>query len=110
MMLLAGCTEVNEPITAESEGFWNTYIVYPLSQLIIWLSEFLGNSYGWGLIATTLIIRLVLLPLMIKQVKSSKAMQAIQPEMKELQAKICVKGSSDSTKTSTRNDGIVSKI
>ena len=39
MMLLAGCTEVNEPITAESEGFWNTYIVYPLSQLIIWLSE-----------------------------------------------------------------------
>ena len=87
MMLLAGCTEMNQPITAESTGFWNSYIVYPLSQLIIWLSEHLGHSYGWGLIATTLIIRLVLLPLMIKQVKSSKAMQAIQPEMKELQAK-----------------------
>ncbi len=87
MMLLAGCTEVNEPITAESEGFWNSYIVYPLSQLIIWLSEHLGNSYGWGLIVMTLIIRLILLPLMVKQVKSSKAMQAIQPEMKALQEK-----------------------
>lgn len=87
MMLLAGCTEINQPITAESKGFWNSYIVYPLSQLIIWLSSHLGHSYGWGLIATTLIIRLALLPLMIKQVKSSKAMQAIQPEMKELQAK-----------------------
>ena len=87
MMLLAGCSEINQPITAESKGFWNSYIVYPLSQLIIWLSEHLGHSYGWGLIATTLIIRLVLLPLMVKQVKSSKAMQALQPEMKELQAK-----------------------
>lgn len=87
MMLLAGCTEMNEPINADSTGFWNVYIVYPLSQLIIWLSAHLGHNYGWGLIATTLIIRLVLLPLMIKQVKSSKAMQAIQPEMKELQAK-----------------------
>jgi len=87
MMLLAGCTEFNEPITAESEGFWNSYIVYPLSLLIIWLAEHLGHNYGWGLIAATLIIRTAILPLMIKQVKSSKAMQAIQPEMKELQAK-----------------------
>lgn len=91
MMLLAGCTEINEPITAESEGFWNSYIVYPLSQLIIVLSEFLGNSYGWGLIAMTLIIRLVLLPLMIKQIKSSKAMQALQPEIKALQEKYASK-------------------
>lgn len=87
MMLLAGCTEMKEPINADSTGFWNEYIVYPLSQLIIWLAAHLGHNYGWGLIATTLIIRLALLPLMIKQVKSSKAMQAIQPEMKELQAK-----------------------
>ena len=29
MMLLAGCTEMNQPITAESTGFWNA--VYRLS-------------------------------------------------------------------------------
>ena len=40
MMLLAGCTQVNQPITAESVGFWNTYIVYPLSQLIIWFQNY----------------------------------------------------------------------
>jgi YidC/Oxa1 family membrane protein insertase len=44
MMILAGCTEVNQPITAESEGFWNTYIVYPLSLLIITISEFLETN------------------------------------------------------------------
>ena len=38
--LLAGCTETNEPITTESEGFWNQYIVYPLSQVIDYFAEY----------------------------------------------------------------------
>ena len=91
LVLLSGCTEINQPIDSDSEGFWNEYIVYPLSQLIIWMSEFLGGSYGWGLIAVTILIRVVMLPLMIKQTKSSKAMQAIQPEMKKLQEKYASK-------------------
>ncbi|PLT33249.1 YidC family membrane integrase SpoIIIJ [Bacillus sp. V5-8f] len=86
MLLLAGCTEVNKPITAESKGFWNEYIVYPLSQLITSVSEFFGD-YGLGIIVVTILIRLVLLPLMIKQTKSSKAMQALQPEMQKLREK-----------------------
>lgn len=90
-MLLAGCTEINQPIDSSSSGFWNEYIVYPLSKVIIWFSELLGNSYGLGLIVVTLIIRFAMLPLMIKQTKSSKAMQAIQPEMKELKEKYASK-------------------
>ncbi|CAH0344889.1 YidC family membrane integrase SpoIIIJ [Bacillus sp. CECT 9360] len=86
MLLLAGCTEVNKPITSESTGIWNEYIVYPLSVLIIEVSNFLGD-YGFGIIVVTILIRLAILPLMIKQTKSSKAMQAIQPEMKELRDK-----------------------
>jgi len=85
--LLTGCTEYDQAITAESEGFWNEYIVYPLSWLIVSMAGWLGGSYGLSLIAVTILIRLAILPLMIKQTKSSKAMQAIQPELKELQAK-----------------------
>ena len=40
-----------------------------------------------SIIVVTIIIRLIILPLMIKQIKSSKAMQAIQPEMKKLKEK-----------------------
>nr|WP_108672278.1 YidC family membrane integrase SpoIIIJ [Peribacillus acanthi] len=87
MILLTGCTEVNDPITSESKGFWNEFIVYPLSLLIVKVSEFLGGSYGFGIIAVTLLIRLLILPLMIKQTKSSKAMQALQPEMQRLREK-----------------------
>lgn len=85
--LLSGCTEYNKPITDESEGFWNEYIVYPLSMLIVKTAEFVGGSFGLGIIVVTILIRLVILPLMIKQTRSSKAMQALQPEMQRLKEK-----------------------
>ena len=85
-LLLAGCSEFQEPITADSEGFWNKYIVWPLVSLITLFKELLG-TYGYGIIAVTIIIRLVLLPLMIKQTKSSKEMQEIQPELNALKEK-----------------------
>ncbi|KAB2330820.1 YidC family membrane integrase SpoIIIJ [Cytobacillus depressus] len=87
MALLSGCTDISKPITAESEGFWNQYIVYPLSLLIIKVAEFAGGSFGLSIIIVTIIVRLFMLPLMIKQTKSSKAMQALQPEMQKLKEK-----------------------
>ncbi len=91
LAVLSGCTEINVPITAESEGIWNKYFVYPLSWLIVYFAELLGNSYGLSIIVVTIIIRLVILPLMIKQTQNSKAMQAIQPEMQALRAKYASK-------------------
>ncbi|HEX2057356.1 MAG TPA: YidC/Oxa1 family membrane protein insertase [Actinomycetota bacterium] len=44
-------------------------------------------SYGLAIILLTLAVRLLLLPLSIKQTKSMREMQAIQPEIKRLQAK-----------------------
>jgi YidC/Oxa1 family membrane protein insertase len=85
--VLSGCTEYDQAITSDSEGFWNEYIVYPLSWLIVSMAGWLGGSFGLSLVAVTILIRFAILPLMIKQTKSSKAMQAIQPELKELQAK-----------------------
>jgi YidC/Oxa1 family membrane protein insertase len=42
-------------------------------------------NYGVAIIILTILIRVVLLPLGIKQIKSMQAMQAIQPKVKELQ-------------------------
>lgn len=85
-LLLSGCTEFNEPIYADSEGFWNKYIVWPLVSLITIFKELLG-TYGYGIIAVTVIIRLVLLPLMVHQAKSSKKMADVQPVLTELKEK-----------------------
>ena len=85
--VLSGCSEVNQPIDSESTGIWNQYFVYPLSWLITKVAELLGNKYGISIILVTIMVRLLILPLMIKQIKSTKAMQAIQPEMNRLKEK-----------------------
>jgi len=44
-------------------------------------------AWGWAIVLLTLIIRILLLPLAIKQTRSMRAMQALQPQLKELQKK-----------------------
>ena len=45
------------------------------------------NNYGLSIVVFTLFVRLLLVPLMVKQIKSQKAMQDIQPKIKEIQEK-----------------------
>ncbi|MEQ6378366.1 membrane protein insertase YidC [Bacillaceae bacterium S4-13-58] len=91
VLVLTGCGVSNEPINAETSGWFNHYFVYNFSQLIKWIAELLGGNYGLSIIAMTLLIRLALLPLMMKQSKGSYAsrekMQVIKPELDELQNK-----------------------
>lgn len=51
--------------------------------------EPLTGAYAWGfaIVGVTALVRLVMLPLAIKQIHSMRAMQRIQPEVKRLQAK-----------------------
>ncbi len=46
-------------------------------------------AFGWGMsiVALTFATRLLILPLSIKQIRSMRELQAIQPEMKEVQTK-----------------------
>src|SRR5688500_1390607 len=46
-----------------------------------------GASWALSIIGLTLVIRAALIPLFVKQIKSSRNMQLIQPKVKELQKK-----------------------
>ncbi len=54
-------------------------------------SPIFGFESGWSwaltIVTITVIVRLLLLPLFVKQMRSSRAMQALQPKIKELQKK-----------------------
>lgn len=79
------CSGANtEPITAQTPGIWNHYFVYPLSQLIIFIAKLLNENYGLAIIVVTIIVRLLLFPLIIKQLKTSQVMQKVQLELNEL--------------------------
>jgi YidC/Oxa1 family membrane protein insertase len=44
-----------------------------------------ANSWGWAIILLTFTIRILILPLTFKSVKSMQALQVLQPEMKKIQ-------------------------
>ena len=62
-------------------------IIQPATELLKFLYGLLG-SYGLAIIAFTFIIRIVLTPLMMQQVRSQKAMSALQPQLQEIQKKV----------------------
>ncbi|OQP07080.1 hypothetical protein B1690_03965 [Geobacillus sp. 46C-IIa] len=85
-LLLSGCSR-NEPIDEHSQGIWNHYFVYPLSKLLLTLGHWFGDNYGIAIIVLTLIVRFCLLPLILKQFRTSMAMQKLRPELLKLQEK-----------------------
>lgn len=58
----------------------------PIFNALMLLYRLFGD-FGLSIVVLTLIIRLVLFPLTLKQLKSSKAMQALQPQMQEIRRK-----------------------
>ena len=67
-------------------NFINTIFGYPLGW-VMWLCYKVIPVYGVALIVFTVIVRLLLVPLAIKQQKSMVRMQVFQPQMQEIQKK-----------------------
>ena len=55
-------------------------------QILIWFHD-LGIGWGMAIVCMTIVVRLVLLPLTLKQFKSMQSMVRLQPEIKKLQDK-----------------------
>ncbi len=66
---------------------WNLIIGNPILNILIALSYLMSVSFGLAIIALTVIVRLVTWPLNVRQLKSTKALQDLQPKIQELQKK-----------------------
>jgi YidC/Oxa1 family membrane protein insertase len=65
---------------------WWQALLDGLGAVLAFFYRFVPN-YGVAIILLTLAIRVLLLPLAVKQIRSMQAMQVIQPKVKELQRK-----------------------
>ncbi|MFC1910807.1 YidC/Oxa1 family membrane protein insertase [Chloroflexota bacterium] len=68
-------------------NIWDTIILQPMINILIALSNYLFHNFGLTIIILTIIIRAILLPLTMKQLRATKAMQSLQPKLAELQKK-----------------------
>ena len=66
---------------------WYLIIANPVLNVLVALTHILGGSFGWAIIALTVIVRLLSWPLTKRQLNSTKAMQEMQPKIQELQKK-----------------------
>lgn len=86
--LQASATIKTEP---KELGIWGTFVNF-IALSLIYLDNVLKGwgipyAFGFAIILFTLAVRLATFPLNMQQIKSSKAMQELQPRMKELQEK-----------------------
>ncbi len=81
-------------------------ILYPLEYAVAWimvgfhrllsavgLPEASGVTWALSIVGLVIVIRIILIPLFVKQIKASRGMQLIQPEMQKIQKKY--KGKTD---------------
>jgi YidC/Oxa1 family membrane protein insertase len=78
--------------TAPQElGVWGSFVNF-IALSLVYLDNVLKSwgipyAFGFSIILFTVVVRLATFPLNMQQIKSSKAMQELQPRMKELQEK-----------------------
>jgi YidC/Oxa1 family membrane protein insertase len=66
-------------------------VVQPLidvfDSILVFFHDSVGFSWGFSIIALTIVVRAALIPLTLKQFKSMQALQRLAPEIKQLQEK-----------------------
>ena len=67
-------------------GPWNAFLVHPLMSLAL-IAYGIAHDFGVAIIIVTVVIRLLVYPLYVTQIRSQRAMQELGPAMNELKKK-----------------------
>lgn len=88
ILILSGC----QAQANDETGFFHQYVISPFSTLIFVLAEFFNGNFGLSIVLLTLIIRLLLVPFMLKQHKNQaemkEKMEEFKPELDAVQQKM----------------------
>ena len=84
---LSGCAGVEN-----KEGTFYDIFVKPMDWLLKYFSDMFSGSYGLAIILITVLIRLILMPFMLKNYKAQQDMKlkmdALRPEMEDIQKRL----------------------
>src|SRR6266567_1979781 len=58
-----------------------------LRHILSWLHTTVGLPWAWSIVALTILVRMILVPLTVRQIHSMQSLQAHAPQMKEIQRK-----------------------
>ncbi|MEH7109872.1 membrane protein insertase YidC [Bacillus sp. JJ1764] len=88
--ILSACS--TQAQSGKNDGFFHHYFVNTFSTIIKTVADLFNGNYGLAIIIVTLIIRLALMPLMLRQYKNQmnmkEKMDALKPDMDTIQKKM----------------------
>jgi YidC/Oxa1 family membrane protein insertase len=76
--------KIRPPLNELVQYGWFTIIAEPLFYLLRWTHNYIPN-YGWAIVALTIALNMILLPMRIKSTRSMQKMQRVGPEVKAIQ-------------------------
>lgn len=59
---------------------WDTFIVIPMTNLLLWIYELIGHNFGIAIVLFTILIRAITWPLTAQQLKGTQGMQELQTD------------------------------
>ncbi len=68
---------------------YQTILLQPTLNLLIWLYNVIpGNDIGLAIVALTLIVKLILYPFSVAQIKQQRELQSLQPKIDEVRSRL----------------------
>ena len=74
-------------LTVGLVDLWNIVLLQPMLNFVIILANAFFDNFGIAIIVLVIIVRLLMMPVVLKQLRSTKAMSALQPKLQEIQKK-----------------------
>lgn len=70
-------------------NIFTVVFLQPLLNLLVWLYDVIpGHDIGVAIILLTVVVKLVLYPLTVKQIKQQRALQELQPKIEEVRTRL----------------------
>ncbi len=66
---------------------YNQFIYQPILSTLLWLYQITGHNLGFAIILLTLVVRAILIPFTLPQLRSAKKMATLKPELDALKKK-----------------------
>jgi YidC/Oxa1 family membrane protein insertase len=73
--------QVNPKLESLIDYGWFSFLAKPLFLALHWAADHVTHSYGWAIIAVTILINMLLFPLKVSSMRSMKKMQSLQPQV-----------------------------
>ena len=66
---------------------WNTFLYYPILNLLVFFYQILFQNLGLAILAMTIVLRAVLIPLTLPTLRAAQKQKDLMPELKKLSEK-----------------------